>query len=57
MREEGGSDSLLFPPKLAGRRHAVRVDALSLPLTLIKKKIKFSSYIGKFKVEQLQSHI
>ncbi len=25
--------------------------------TLIKKKIKFSSYIGKFRVEQLQSHI
>ncbi len=24
--------------------------------TLIKKKIKFSSYIRKFKVEQLQSH-
>jgi hypothetical protein len=23
---------------------------------LIKKKIKFSSYIGKFRVEQLQSH-
>jgi hypothetical protein len=25
--------------------------------TLIKKKIKFSPYIGKFRVEQLQSHI
>ena len=25
--------------------------------TLIKKKIKFSSYIGKLRVEQLQSHI
>jgi hypothetical protein len=25
--------------------------------TLIKKKTKFSSYIGKFRVEQLQSHI
>jgi hypothetical protein len=25
--------------------------------TLIKKKIKFSSYIRKFKMEQLQSHI
>ena len=24
---------------------------------LIKKKIKFSSYIGKFRMEQLQSHI
>jgi hypothetical protein len=24
---------------------------------LIKKKIKFSSYLGKFRVEQLQSHI
>ncbi len=24
--------------------------------TLIKNKIKFSSYIGKFRVEQLQSH-
>ncbi len=30
----------------------------TLPLysTLIKKKIKFSSYVGKFRVEQLQSH-
>jgi hypothetical protein len=26
-------------------------------ITLIKKKIKFSSYIWKFRVEQLQSHI
>jgi hypothetical protein len=25
--------------------------------TLIKNKIKFSSYIGKFRVDQLQSHI
>jgi hypothetical protein len=25
--------------------------------TLIKKKIEFSSYIGRFRVEQLQSHI
>jgi hypothetical protein len=25
--------------------------------TLIKKKIKFSSYIRKFRVEQLQSHM
>ncbi len=25
--------------------------------TLIKKKIKFSSYMRKFRVEQLQSHI
>jgi hypothetical protein len=29
----------------------------SLVITVIKKKIKFSSYIGKFRVEQLQSHI
>ncbi len=29
----------------------------SLYPTLIKKKIKFSSYIRKFRVEQLQSHI
>jgi hypothetical protein len=28
-----------------------------LDYTLIKKKIKFSSYIRKFRVEQLQSHI
>jgi hypothetical protein len=27
------------------------------PCTLIKKKIKFSSYLRKFRVEQLQSHI
>ncbi len=26
-------------------------------VTLIKKKIKFSSYISQFKKEQLQSHI
>ncbi len=26
-------------------------------VTLIKKKNKFSSYLGKFRVEQLQSHI
>jgi hypothetical protein len=26
-------------------------------VTLIKKKIKFSSYLGKFRMEQLQSHI
>jgi hypothetical protein len=29
----------------------------SLSSTLIKKKIKFSSYIRKFRMEQLQSHI
>ncbi len=29
----------------------------SPPHTLIKKKIKFSSYIRKFRMEQLQSHI
>jgi hypothetical protein len=28
-----------------------------IELALIKKKIKFSSYIRKFRVEQLQSHI
>jgi hypothetical protein len=27
------------------------------PRLLIKKKIKFSSYRGKFRVEQLQRHI
>jgi hypothetical protein len=27
------------------------------PISLIKKKIKFSRYIGKFRMEQLQSHI
>jgi hypothetical protein len=31
--------------------------AKTLYCTLIKNKIKFSSYIGKFRVEQLQSHI
>jgi hypothetical protein len=31
----------------------VSIDGLSL----IKKKIKFSSYIRKFRMEQLQSHI
>ncbi len=29
----------------------------SVEIALIKKKIKFSSYIGKFRSEQLQSHI
>jgi hypothetical protein len=37
---------------------AVRVKSTLQPkTTLIKKKIKFSSYIRKFRVEQLQSHI
>jgi hypothetical protein len=31
--------------------------SVELTSTLIKKKIKFSSYIRKFRVEQLQSHI
>ncbi len=30
---------------------------LRTDITLIKKKIKFSSYIRKFRVEQLQTHI
>jgi hypothetical protein len=30
---------------------------LNAEVTLIKNKIKFSSYIRKFRVEQLQSHI
>jgi hypothetical protein len=30
---------------------------LNAEVTLIKKIIKFSSYIRKFRVEQLQSHI
>ncbi len=34
----------------------IRVTTCIYP-TLIKKKIKFSSYIRKFRVEQLQSHI
>jgi hypothetical protein len=29
----------------------------SMFVTLIKKKIKFSSYIRKFRMERLQSHI
>jgi hypothetical protein len=30
---------------------------IELPGTPIKKKVKFSSYIRKFRMEQLQSHI
>jgi hypothetical protein len=35
----------------------VKSEAVSSSYTLIKKKIKFSINIGKFRVEQLQSHI
>jgi hypothetical protein len=49
--------------KLRRRKAADRYPIISLfcmshqAYTLIKKKIKFSSYIRKFRVEQLQSHI
>ncbi len=33
-----------------------RFATILLVITLIKKKIKFSSYIRKFRTEQLQSH-
>jgi hypothetical protein len=33
------------------------IENIPVHTTLIKKKIKFSSYIRKFRVEQLQSHI
>jgi hypothetical protein len=41
------------------RRGGGRKDTVhgGIEATLIKKKIKFSSYIGKFRVEQLQSYI
>jgi hypothetical protein len=44
-----------------GARHLSQQNAASFPVwitgyTLIKKKIIFSSYIRKFRVEQLQSH-
>ncbi len=41
---------------LSSRYSTLTVDN-EVQRTLIKKKIKFSSYIRKFRVEQLQSHI
>jgi hypothetical protein len=44
--------------KIASERLARLVFARKIAdPTLIKKKTKFSSYIKKFRVEQLQSHI
>ncbi len=40
-----------------GARNQVGIGLSDRPATLIKKKIKFSSYIRKSRVEQLQSHI
>ncbi len=36
---------------------SAKATSTASPCTLIKNKIKFSSYIRKFRVEQLQSHI
>ncbi len=58
--------SLTPPPspptwlRSAGQTHPIPPASngpISVRHTLIKKKIKFSSYIRKFRVEQLQSHI
>ncbi len=38
-------------------RRRTHTSAFPGQATLIKKKIKFSSYIRKIRVEQLQSHI
>jgi hypothetical protein len=45
---------IYFPPILGiyGRTQLIHIFS-----ALIKKKIKFSSYIRKFRMEQLQSHI
>jgi hypothetical protein len=47
--------------KNSSQRHNISRQAMLLSKfnhgTLIKKKIKFSSYLRKFRMEQLQSHI
>jgi hypothetical protein len=43
---------------LSKKNHRNRTSSTVAPhCTLIKKKIKFSSYLRKFRMEQLQSHI
>jgi hypothetical protein len=39
------------------KRQEVELRIRQYRYALIKKKIKFSSYIGKFSVEQLESHL
>jgi hypothetical protein len=51
-RSKRKSQPLISPMASAAKRRKI-----SIAGTLIKKKIKFSSYIRKFRVEQLQSHI
>jgi hypothetical protein len=47
------TDSLVVNPELTG----LAWQEVEVAATLTKKEIKFSSYIGKFRAEQLQSHI
>ncbi len=57
----GEKESLKKTGMASGNREGVRRELRSsLRMrqgTLLKKKIKFSSCIGKFRVEQMQSHI
>ncbi len=46
-----------LPPLYVFIREALAAILIFLKRTLIKKKIKFSSYIRKFRVEQLKRHI
>jgi hypothetical protein len=43
--------------KMVGEKAGKGLEKNGQVTTLIKKKIKFSSYVRKFTVEQLQSHI
>jgi hypothetical protein len=49
--------SPLLPYKISSGKSVIYLKVPHRPATLIKKKIKFSSYIRKFRIEQLQSHI
>ncbi len=53
------SCSRLLRVNIISRLHNTKNEAHATEkcATLIKNKIKFSSYLGKFRVEQLQSHI
>ncbi len=46
-----------FTVEMGQTGFSIGMESARDPNALIKKKIKFSSYIGKFRVEQLQSHI
>jgi hypothetical protein len=57
--EDGGGGQLqnTIDNELQGFPIYPRLPSFTKSLILIKKQIKFSSYIRKFRKEQLQSHI